>query len=101
MQVVQLLIGGGEEVADAPTVGSFGSFREISVQEQGLLLPTQAAEVLGVCKQAVHDLMTRGKLSTWRFWDKAFVSAREVEARKNAPREKGGRPKSQREMKAA
>lgn len=101
MHSIQLLIGGGEEEAGQKQPGSFESYREISVQEEGLLLPTQAGEVLGISKQGVQDLIERRKLTSWRFFDKTFVSAREVQQRKNAPRDKGGRPKFQQEMQAA
>lgn len=101
MHSIQLLIGGGEEEVRQKQPGSFESYREISVQEEGLLLPTQAGEVLGVSRQAVENLMQRGKLTKWTFFDKDFVSAREVHQRKNSPRDKGGRPKIQSEMQAA
>jgi len=101
MHSIQLLIGGGEEEVGQKQPGSFESFRETAVREEGLLLPSQAGEVLGISKQGVQDLIERRKLTSWRFFDKPFVSAREVEQRKNSPRQKGGRPKLQREMQVA
>jgi len=101
MHSIQLLIGGGEEEVGQQQPGSFESFREIAVREEGLLLPSQAGEVLGISKQGVQNLIERNKLTVWRFFDKPFVSAREVEQRKNSPRDKGGRPRKQEDLQAA
>lgn len=100
MKITQLLIGGGEESTE-PAPGTFNEFREVSRVEGGLITCSLAAEILRVSTPAVQDLVNRRKLSKWVFFGKSFVSAREVDLRNNSPRQKGGRPKMQRELQAA
>jgi hypothetical protein len=92
MQAAQMLLDGSEE-APAQASGGFREFMSVSAQESGLFLPAQAALVLGLSNQRVLQLMEVGKFRSWEFFGKSYVSCREVEARKAAGINKGGRPR--------
>jgi hypothetical protein len=90
MQAAQMLLDGSEE-APAEASRGFAQFMELSSREKGLLLPAQAAIVLGVSNQRVLQLVQAGKFQAWEFFGKSYVSAREIEERR-ASDVKSGRP---------
>jgi hypothetical protein len=90
MQAAQMLLDGSEE-APVQASGGFTHFMELSSLEKGLLLPAQAAIVLGVSNQRVLQLIDAGKFQSWEFFGKSYVSAREIEQRR-ASDVKSGRP---------
>jgi hypothetical protein len=93
MPAIQFLLGGGAEDPAVVTSGSLAAFRYTSQEEQGLLLPAQAAHILSVSHQCVLDLIDRERLRSWDFFGKTYVSARDVAERQRLPRAKGGRPR--------
>ena len=89
----QLMLDGSAE--ETPAKDEFSSYLAISAAEGGLMGAAPAATVLGVSNQAIQDLISRGKLRSWEFFGKTLVSARDVQQRRNSPRERGGRPRKQ------
>jgi hypothetical protein len=60
----------------------------------GLVSPGGAAMFLGVSRQAVHNLMERGKIKRHDFGELGvYVALNEVRDRLLGPRDKGGRPR--------
>jgi excisionase family DNA binding protein len=55
-----------------------------------LITPSEAAALRGVSRQAIDDLMRRGKLQTWEIGGRVFVSRKAVLAYRPAA---GGRPR--------
>jgi hypothetical protein len=93
MQAAQMLLDGSEE-APAEASRGFAQFMELSSREKGLLLPAQAAIVLGVSNQRVLQLVEAGKFQSWEFFGKSYVSAREIEQRRSADVKSGRPPRS-------
>jgi hypothetical protein len=92
MEAAQLLLDGSEE-APPKVSWTFGQFMKVSRQEDGLFLPAQAAIALEVSNQRVLELIEVGRLRSWEFFGKRYVSCREVMQRVQSERLKGGRPK--------
>ena len=90
---IQMLLDGGVEDVDAATGMSFAQFMRTSSEEGGLLSGSQAAVILGCTPARVQQLMDGGKLTSWEFLGKRYVSGREVDARRKAELSKGGRPR--------
>jgi hypothetical protein len=91
MRAAQLTFDGREE-APALESGGFWEFRKVSVEEDGLFLPAQAAIALDVHPSRVLQLMDVGIFRTWHFFGKRYLSCREVGARRQAD-VKTGRPR--------
>lgn len=78
---------------DEATGMTFGEFMRTSREEDGLLSPSQAAVILDVTPARVHQLIQAGKLRSWTFLEKPYVSGQEVDARRKSDLSKGGRPR--------
>ncbi len=89
----QLTFDGEEEIESDPSI-SFSEFRRLSVQEEGLVTGSQAADILGISPSRVGQIAETGVFSTWEFWGRRYYSLREVGARRVAELSKGGRPRS-------
>jgi Transcriptional regulator, AbiEi antitoxin len=63
-----------------------------------LVTRTQAAEIRGVSRSAIADLIKRGRLQPIEIAGRAFLSRREVEAFEPDP---GGRPSKTKDEKAS
>jgi excisionase family DNA binding protein len=62
--------------------------------EKDLLSSGEAAEYLGISEQRVRELGASGKVSRERFGRFWLYNKFSLDAWKNAPKSKGGRPKS-------
>lgn len=93
MVASQLLLDGSQEL---PTpdghLSTLADFRRVSEAQGGLMRAADAARLVGVSRNAIYELVQRGKLATWDFHGTPFVSVAALEARAAAPRDKGGRP---------
>ena len=59
----------------------FARWKYISKREGGLVTPSQAATVLGVSRQRMSALQEAKKLTRYSFFERSFLSVREVEGR--------------------
>jgi len=95
-QAVQLLIDGSDEThAEVETsdrkAHDLVHFMDASHKEDGLLSPSQAADLLDVSHTRVVDLIELGKFTRYEFFGKRYVSCREILARRDSDL-KAGRP---------
>jgi hypothetical protein len=57
----------------------FRRFLAVNKEEGGLVFPAQAAYLCGVTNQSICNYINRGRLQTFEFFGKTYLSAREVE----------------------
>lgn len=68
-------------------------FRELEAvceEEDGFIRPVDAAQVMGVSRQYLTQLMRDGKLDTWELGGQKFLSMRQVEEAVTSSRRKAG-----------
>jgi hypothetical protein len=85
------MLDGSHETFQRQDGGGINAFMRVSVEEEGLLSPSQAAHVLSVSPERINQLVRSGVLNRWEFFGKPYVSAAEVLARRKADI-KNGRP---------
>jgi hypothetical protein len=93
MNAAQILLDGSEE-APAKDSGGIIEFMRVSQVESGLLLVNQAALVLDVSHTRVRELISVGKLRSWDFFGKSYLSAREIDTRRTSEIKTGRPPRS-------
>ena len=71
-----------EAIKEAATYfrNEMAKYREYTAEEEALLLPAQAAALLGISPQAVECRMKEGSLKTFTVMGRHWVSGKEVES---------------------
>jgi hypothetical protein len=92
MAPAQLLLDGSAQVSERDH-GGLKEFMALSVQEEGLVRPSAAVAVLGVTMSRVLTLVQEGRLRSWRFFGRGYLSCRELERRRARGKIPPGRPK--------
>lgn len=54
-------------------------FEQISIAEGGLLPAADAADVLGLSRQRVHQLLTKGQLHSIKVLGRSYISVQELQ----------------------
>lgn len=67
-------------------------FRRVVAEWGPLILPSQAARLVGLSNQRVFQLIELGQIEVWMFFGHQYVSLPQLQARQRMPR-KVGRPK--------
>ncbi len=77
------------------SMADWDAYLEDHKREDGLLLPSIAARLVGVTNQRIRQLLDDGSFTKFEHLDKTWLSRRELSAWVHSERDKGGRPKKE------